>query len=50
MMQIIKLDATPSTNTFLKELSANQTLNDYTVVVTESQTQGRGQQGGHMAI
>ncbi|MET1260809.1 biotin--[acetyl-CoA-carboxylase] ligase [Flagellimonas sp. DF-77] len=45
MMQIIKLDATPSTNTFLKELSANQTLNDYTVVVTESQTQGRGQQG-----
>jgi BirA family biotin operon repressor/biotin-[acetyl-CoA-carboxylase] ligase len=42
-MQIIKLDATESTNTYLKELSARSTLNDFTVVTTRNQTLGRGQ-------
>ncbi len=42
-MQIIKLNATASTNSFLKDLSVNSKLNDFTVVVTEKQTSGRGQ-------
>ncbi|WP_452224081.1 biotin--[acetyl-CoA-carboxylase] ligase [Lacinutrix chionoecetis] len=44
-MRIIKLDAIDSTNTFLKEISSADTLEDYTVVVTKEQTQGRGQMG-----
>ncbi|WP_418513826.1 biotin--[acetyl-CoA-carboxylase] ligase [Corallibacter sp.] len=44
-MHIIKLDATNSTNTFLRQLSHTNKLDDYTVVVTNSQTQGRGQMG-----
>ncbi|WP_430613479.1 biotin--[acetyl-CoA-carboxylase] ligase [Flavobacterium sp. JP2137] len=44
-MNIIKLDATPSTNIYLKELLAQMPLENYTVVVTENQTQGRGQRG-----
>lgn len=44
-MNIIKLDATPSTNIYLKELLAQLPLENYTVVVAESQTQGRGQRG-----
>lgn len=43
-MKLIKLNAINSTNTFLKELSKNTTLEDFTVVVTENQTNGRGQQ------
>ncbi|MDO1511894.1 biotin--[acetyl-CoA-carboxylase] ligase [Maribacter confluentis] len=42
-MQIIKLDATASTNTYLKELSTQTNLNDFTVVMTKNQTAGRGQ-------
>ncbi|WP_299680946.1 biotin--[acetyl-CoA-carboxylase] ligase [uncultured Tenacibaculum sp.] len=42
-MNIIKLDATESTNSFLKELSVNSDLPNYTVVVTDKQTSGRGQ-------
>jgi len=42
-MQIIKLDATESTNTYLKELSAKRSLSDFTVVTTRNQTLGRGQ-------
>ncbi|MBT8244546.1 MAG: biotin--[acetyl-CoA-carboxylase] ligase [Winogradskyella sp.] len=44
-MYIIKLDAIDSTNSYLKELSVNKTPKDYTVVITESQTNGRGQMG-----
>jgi BirA family biotin operon repressor/biotin-[acetyl-CoA-carboxylase] ligase len=44
-MYIIKLSAIDSTNTFLKELVAVTLPEDYTVVVTESQTKGRGQMG-----
>lgn len=42
-MKIIKLDAIDSTNSFLKELAQNSTLEEYTVVVTKNQTSGRGQ-------
>ncbi len=44
-MNIIKLDATPSTNIYLKELVSQLPLENYTVVVAENQTQGRGQRG-----
>lgn len=43
-MKLIKLNAISSTNTFLKELSKNTPLEDFTVVVAENQTNGRGQQ------
>ena len=46
-MHIIKLNATHSTNSYLKELCSNKRLNDYTVVVAETQTSGRGQMGTH---
>lgn len=42
-MKIIKLNATDSTNSFLKELALNSFLEDYTVVTTNNQTNGRGQ-------
>lgn len=44
-MQIIKLSATESTNTYLKELWKHGQLDDYTVVVTKDQTKGKGQMG-----
>lgn len=44
-MPIIKLDAINSTNDFLKEISKNQPVENYTVVVAHSQTHGRGQMG-----
>lgn len=44
-MNIIKLNAIPSTNTFLKELSATENLENFTTVVTEFQTKGKGQRG-----
>lgn len=43
-MKVIKLNAIHSTNTFLKDLSKNTILENFTVVVTENQTNGRGQQ------
>ncbi|MEC7263182.1 MAG: biotin--[acetyl-CoA-carboxylase] ligase [Bacteroidota bacterium] len=43
--QIIKLDATDSTNLYLKELLQTTTLSDYAVVVTKKQLKGRGQMG-----
>ena len=46
-MHIIKLDAIDSTNTFLKELAANQYVENLTVVTTEHQTSGRGQRGSN---
>lgn len=42
-MKIIKLSAIDSTNSFLKELTQNSYVEDYTVVVTSEQTSGRGQ-------
>jgi len=44
-MKLIKLDAIDSTNEFLKGLSSNQTLENFTVVTAESQTKGKGQMG-----
>ena len=43
LVNIIKLNATPSTNTYLKDLAKTCFLKDYTVVVTSRQTKGRGQ-------
>ncbi|MGB3142957.1 MAG: biotin--[acetyl-CoA-carboxylase] ligase [Maribacter sp.] len=42
-MQLIKLSATPSTNTYLKELMGEMNLVDFTVVSAKNQTHGRGQ-------
>lgn len=44
-MRIIKLNAIDSTNSFLRQLSAEESVEDFTVVVTEHQTNGRGQMG-----
>jgi BirA family biotin operon repressor/biotin-[acetyl-CoA-carboxylase] ligase len=42
-LKIIKINATNSTNSFLKELAQNSSLDEITVVVTNNQTSGRGQ-------
>ncbi|PHR74069.1 MAG: biotin--[acetyl-CoA-carboxylase] ligase [Lutibacter sp.] len=42
-MKIIKLDAINSTNTFLKKMCQENDVDDYTVVITNNQTEGRGQ-------
>lgn len=42
---IIKLDATGSTNDYLRSILSAKTLEDYTVVITENQFAGRGQRG-----
>lgn len=44
-MKIIKLDAIDSTNTFLRQLSWEQKLDDFTIVIAASQTAGKGQMG-----
>lgn len=44
-MLIIKLNATDSTNDYLKQLHKDKYLEDYTVVVTDNQTNGKGQMG-----
>ena len=43
-MKIIKLNAIASTNSFLKDLSTSSALENGTVVLTQEQTKGRGQQ------
>ncbi|APZ44784.1 biotin--[acetyl-CoA-carboxylase] ligase [Polaribacter reichenbachii] len=43
-MKIIKLDAINSTNSFLKELCRDYALENFTIAVTNEQTNGRGQQ------
>jgi len=43
-LKIIKLDTVVSTNSFLKDLSVSAALENFTVVVTQKQTKGRGQQ------
>ena len=42
-MKIIKLNTIDSTNSFLKELAQSSSLEDYTSVVANDQTNGRGQ-------
>lgn len=44
-MLIIKLNAIPSTNSYLRKLGSEKPLKDYTVVLTTNQTEGRGQRG-----
>jgi len=44
-MKLIKLDAIDSTNDFLKSLSSQDELENFTVVTAENQTKGRGQMG-----
>ncbi|WP_413997758.1 biotin--[acetyl-CoA-carboxylase] ligase [Flavobacterium sp. W1B] len=44
-MKLIKLDAIDSTNEFLKGLSNTQELENFTVVIAENQTKGKGQMG-----
>ena len=44
-MNLIKLDAIDSTNTYLKQMVAQTTVDDYTVVMADHQTGGRGQMG-----
>lgn len=43
--QLLKLDATESTNRYLKDLLRSENPLDYTVVVAEKQLNGRGQMG-----
>ncbi len=42
-MKIIKLNAIDSTNNYLKQLSTEVSLKNYTVVTTDYQTKGKGQ-------
>lgn len=44
-MQLIKLNATDSTNNYLKQLILERTLDDFSIVVANHQTNGRGQRG-----
>ena len=44
-MNIIKLNAIDSTNSYLIELSKNTLLKDETIVLAKEQTKGRGQMG-----
>jgi len=44
-MGIIKLNAIDSTNSYLRRLSAEETIEDYTIVLAKYQTHGRGQMG-----
>ena len=44
-MQLIKLNATDSTNNYLKQLVLEGTLEDFCVVAANHQTNGRGQRG-----
>jgi BirA family biotin operon repressor/biotin-[acetyl-CoA-carboxylase] ligase len=44
-MHIIKLDAIDSTNSYLRQLSVTEAIEDFTVAVANHQTKGRGQMG-----
>ena len=44
-MKMIKLDAIDSTNSYLKRLLLTENINDFTVVVSKHQTNGRGRNG-----
>src|SRR5690606_2342143 len=45
IMKLIKLNATTSTNDYLKQLAIQCIIEDFTVVWTEIQTHGKGQMG-----
>ena len=49
-MNIIKLNAINSTNDYLKRLSSQQFVENFTVVTAENQTNGRGQMGSEWKI
>ena len=44
-MRIIKLDATNSTNAYLKNAMHSEVLDDFTVVIAKNQVKGKGQLG-----
>lgn len=44
-MKIIKLNAIDSTNDFLKNMTRNEAVENFAVVVTHNQTKGKGQMG-----
>lgn len=44
-MNLIKLDATDSTNDFLKKMVRHQEIQNFTIVTAKQQTKGRGQMG-----
>ena len=44
-MYLIKLNAIDSTNSYLRLLSTENEVQDFTVIITEEQTKGRGQMG-----
>lgn len=44
-MHLIKLDATESTNDYLKQLASHKVLTDFTVVMAKNQYKGKGQMG-----
>ena len=44
-MKLIKLDAIDSTNDFLKDLARNSDIENFTTVITNNQTKGKGQMG-----
>ncbi|MBC8753602.1 biotin--[acetyl-CoA-carboxylase] ligase [Kordia sp. YSTF-M3] len=44
-MKTIKLDAIDSTNTYLRQLSTQENVDDFTIVIAASQTAGKGQMG-----
>ena len=46
-MSIIKLNATDSTNLYLKQLALSQRIEDFTVVSADLQLKGRGQMGSN---
>ena len=48
-MRLIKINATNSTNSFLKELAKNSSLEEYTIAVANTQTSGRGQMNNSWA-
>lgn len=49
-MQVIKLNAIPSTNDFLKELIQTGNVENFCCVVAENQTKGRGQMGASWSV
>ncbi|MBA6156490.1 biotin--[acetyl-CoA-carboxylase] ligase [Tenacibaculum sp. S7007] len=49
-MKIIKLDAIDSTNSFLKNLSVNSTVQDFTIVMAKEQTSGKGQMNAKWVV
>jgi len=49
-MDIIKLNAIDSTNDYLKNLSNTQNLDNFTIVVADFQSKGKGQRGNSWSV